>query len=140
MRVFVLLIFTAMLSACATTAAPNFFNGNYYMAGDDSCRKFRQISDRAIMCMDSQGRETGYREAMTPQQMQMYQAHQLNQQMQMQRLTQQLNQMGQSYQRSAETMYQQSQQYYPPAVQPITPPGGNQIRCINAGIYTNCRY
>lgn len=30
--------------------------------------------------------------------------------------------------------------FQPPQVMPITPPGGNQVRCINAGIYTNCRY
>ncbi|AZO46142.1 hypothetical protein EJ076_15855 [Mesorhizobium sp. M7D.F.Ca.US.005.01.1.1] len=26
-----------------------------------------------------------------------------------------------------------------PQVTPITPPGGNQVRCIKTGIYTNCR-
>lgn len=30
--------------------------------------------------------------------------------------------------------------YSPPQVMPITPPGGNQVRCIQAGIYVNCRY
>ncbi|RWP41656.1 MAG: hypothetical protein EOR04_14435 [Mesorhizobium sp.] len=26
-----------------------------------------------------------------------------------------------------------------PQATPITPPGGNQVRCIGTGIYTNCR-
>ncbi|TKD45292.1 MAG: hypothetical protein E5W98_14195 [Mesorhizobium sp.] len=26
-----------------------------------------------------------------------------------------------------------------PQVTPIAPPGGNQVRCISTGIYTNCR-
>ncbi|MEF2553758.1 hypothetical protein VQ042_20830 [Aurantimonas sp. A2-1-M11] len=27
-----------------------------------------------------------------------------------------------------------------PQVTPLSRPGGNQIRCISASIYTNCRY
>lgn len=27
-----------------------------------------------------------------------------------------------------------------PQVTPVYRPGGNQVRCINTGIYTNCRY
>lgn len=30
--------------------------------------------------------------------------------------------------------------YSAPQITPITPPGGNQVRCIQAGIYVNCRY
>jgi hypothetical protein len=48
---------------------------------------------------------------------------------------------------SSSYQFQQQQQllqattnFQPTQVMPITPPGGNQIRCINTGIYTNCRY
>lgn len=64
------------ISGCATTAMPNYFNGNYYMAGDDTCRQVRPLSATRVMCMDASGRETGYRDAMTVEQMQMYQMSQ----------------------------------------------------------------
>lgn len=76
---------------------------------------------------------------MTPQQMQMFQYQQYNNQMQMQQLGQSLQQTSQSFQQTGQ-QFQQYQQYTPPAVAPITPPGGNQIRCISTDIYTNCRY
>ncbi|MBL6458633.1 hypothetical protein JMJ55_25160 [Belnapia sp. T6] len=30
--------------------------------------------------------------------------------------------------------------YTPPPVLPLTGTGGNQVRCITTGLYTNCRY
>jgi hypothetical protein len=88
------------------------------------------------MCLDSDGIATGYRESMTSQQMQMYQYQQYNNQMQMRQLNQSMQQTNQSIQQSAP----QYQPYTAPAVTPITPPGGNQVRCISTDIYTNCRY
>lgn len=71
-----------LISGCATTAMPNYFNGNYYMGGDSNCTQVRALSPTRVMCIDKNGTETGYRDAMTPDQMQMYNMHQ--QQMQLQ--------------------------------------------------------
>ena len=71
-----------LISGCATTAMPNYVNGNYYMGGDAACARYRVLSDTRIMCMDKNGTDTGYRDAMTPEQMQMYNMQQ--QQMQSQ--------------------------------------------------------
>lgn len=54
-------------------ATPNAINGKYYMGGDSNCKRYRVISDDRIMCMDSDGRDTGYRNAMSNQELQMYQ-------------------------------------------------------------------
>ena len=86
------------------------------------------------MCIDSNGRDSGYRDAMTDQQLQMYQFNQQMQAQQMQQLNQQLQQTGKAWQPPP------PQPYTAPQVTPLTPPGGNQVRCINAGVYTNCRY
>lgn len=131
---------SVLLAGCTTYAAPNFINGQYYMAGDSNCKSYRVISDSKIVCFDSNNNMYEYRSAMTSQQLQMYQYQQYNQQMQMQQLNQQIQQTGQSFQQSAQQSYQQTQQYVAPQVMPIDSPGSNQIRCINAGIYTNCRY
>jgi len=69
---------------------------------------------------------------MTDQQLQMYQFNQQLQMQQIQELNQQLQQTGNSW--------QPMPQYTAPQVAPLTRPGGNQIRCINTGPYTNCRY
>lgn len=130
----------ALLVGCSSNAAPNFINGHYYMAGDSACSRYQVLSETRIMCMNSSGNYSGYRDAMNDQQLQMYHYQQMNEQVQMQQFNQQLQQTGQSWQQSGQQILQQSQQYTPPAVTPIQPPGGNQVRCINAGIYTNCRY
>jgi hypothetical protein len=127
------------LTGCASDPAPNFFNGGYYMAGDPSCVRMSVVWQGRIMCHNSDGVATGYRDEMTPQQIQMYQYQQYSNQMQMQQLNQSMQQTGQSFQQAGQ-QFQQYQQYTPPAVTPIAPPGGNQVRCISTDIYTNCRY
>jgi len=79
-----------MLAGCASYASPRFVNGGYYMGGDASCVRWRALSSTQIMCQDKNGNDTGYRDAMTPDQMQMYQAQMMYQQAQMQQLSGQM--------------------------------------------------
>jgi hypothetical protein len=44
------------------------------------------------------------------------------------------------FQQQQQQYLQQSTSFQPGQVTPITQSGGNQVRCISAGIYTNCRY
>jgi len=66
------LISLAILLGGCSTAAPNFINGKYYLAGDSNCKRYRVLSESRIMCMNKKGEEVGYRDAMTDQQLQMY--------------------------------------------------------------------
>lgn len=50
------------------------------MVGDSSCARIRQHTEDSIMCIDSDGKETGWRPAMTDQQLQMWQFNQQQQQ------------------------------------------------------------
>jgi hypothetical protein len=47
-------------------------NGHYFVAGDKNCVQYRMLSSDSIMCLDKHGKETGYRNAMTDQELQMY--------------------------------------------------------------------
>jgi hypothetical protein len=134
------LVVSLSLSGCVSTpeATPNFINGNYYMGGDPSCARYRTMSDSRIMCLASDGKETGYRDAMTPQQIQMYQHQQMLRQIQYQQELQSTSQFLQNAQ--AQQTYIPRYQYTPPQVMPITPSGGGTIKCISTGFYTNCRY
>ena len=129
------LLATALTSACVGTqaAAPNLYNGYYFMAGDETCTQMRALSATRIMCTNSAGQETGYRDAMTDQQLQMYQH---SEEMQAQRAAQSAAQTA----AWANSMQQPYPQYSAPQVQPLSLPGSGQIRCINTGMYTNCRY
>lgn len=69
------LIVILSLTGCGG-ASPRALNGKYYMAGDSNCKRYRVISDDRIMCIDSDGRDTGYRNAMNNQELQMYQFNQ----------------------------------------------------------------
>lgn len=117
-----------LLAGCATDGPyPAYVAGNYYMGGDADCVRYDVVGGKRIRCVNAKGQMTGYRDAMTPQQMQMYQ-------------------MAQQSQPSTQVAYvPQSMPVvsYPtmqtPQVAPITPPGGNQVRCVSTGFYTNCR-
>ncbi|WP_296261650.1 MULTISPECIES: hypothetical protein [unclassified Pseudomonas] len=130
---------SALMSGCASDPAPNYFNGNYYMAGDSDCARFSALTRTSIMCYNSDGEAKEYRDAMTPQQIQMWQYNQAQQNYQMQQLNQSMQQTNQSLLQQNQ-QYQQYQPYTAPAVTPIAPPSGNQVRCISTDIYTNCRY
>lgn len=57
---------------CASVAKPNFYNGDYYMAGDENCARISVKSLYTINCFKADGTPTGYRRAMTQQQLDMY--------------------------------------------------------------------
>ncbi|HCM9545913.1 TPA: hypothetical protein N5O22_003014 [Enterobacter hormaechei subsp. xiangfangensis] len=116
-KTLVLLAMVCSLSGCTKQAVPNYYNGNYYMAGDESCTYIKEIGYGRVMCSNDDGIETGYRDAMTQEQMQMYQSMQINQQIQMAQLNQQLQQTGQTFQNSGQQILQQSQSYQAPQVQ-----------------------
>lgn len=71
MKIILLMVLVVTLTGCAS-AAPNFYNGKYYMAGDSNCSRVRQHTEDTIMCINSKGEETGWREAMTDQQLEMW--------------------------------------------------------------------
>ena len=58
------LLLCNLLVACGA-AKPNLFNGQYYMAGDSNCVNGRQVAPNKIMCIDKDGNDTGWRQALS---------------------------------------------------------------------------
>lgn len=87
------LLLMLFLSGCGG-AVPNAINGKYYMGGDSNCKRYRAISDNSIMCMDSDGRETGYRNAMSDQELQMHMYQKAQNDKASQDLARQMNETG----------------------------------------------
>lgn len=110
------------LGGCATTAAPNLYAGQYYLAGDAACASFTSISSTRIMCTDKKGRQSGYRDAMTAQDLQVWQIQVAQNRAQMQQLQGSVEQLGQSAQGWAQQAQQQGQ-YVAPQVQSVAPGG-----------------
>jgi hypothetical protein len=79
MKIVLLMGLIVILTGCRY-AQPNFYNGRYYMAGDKNCARMKKLSDTRIMCENTDGKETGYRDAMTDQQLQMWRHNQQIQQ------------------------------------------------------------
>ncbi|MEQ1950916.1 hypothetical protein [Mesorhizobium sp. CN2-181] len=73
------LAFGLALAGCTSTpqAYPNFMNGRYYMVGDTDCRYSANVTPTRILCYDEQRQAKGYRDALTDQQLMMYQSDQL---------------------------------------------------------------
>ncbi|AIX73421.1 hypothetical protein C3374_19990 [Pantoea sp. PSNIH4] len=121
--IFTVCSISLLLTGCAQEAAPNYFAGDYYMAGDNACKFMKLINTRTIMCQDANGNNTGQRRALTEYEMQMYQDRQRQHQMEMAQLNNQLQQlgnsfqqMGNSFQQQGNQIYQQSQSYTAPQV------------------------
>lgn len=118
-----------ILSGCATARPPlAAIGGHWFFVGDDECALQVPVSSTRIICSTKKREVTGYREALTEQQlhtinMRLMQVHSARQQRQieMDQLNQSLRQAGEAFQRSGQQILQQSQQYSAPTVQPITP-------------------
>jgi len=91
-------------------AAPNAINGKYYMAGDSNCKRYRMISDDRIMCLNSDGQKTGYRNAMSDQELQMYHYNQAEESASSQRLNETLQQTSNQMRQNAYDTQQFSNQ------------------------------
>ena len=76
LKMFLTVVVVSMLSSCSHSASPQFIRGNYYMTGDSSCRFSRPRTDTSINCYNSDDEPTGYRNAMTDQELSMYQHRQ----------------------------------------------------------------
>ncbi|HWL82834.1 MAG TPA: hypothetical protein VNR89_17940 [Roseomonas sp.] len=124
------------LAGCAKSADINFVNGRAFMMGDDSCARYRLVSPDVVQCFTSDDRPVELRRALNQQEMQFVLMRQQLQAQQMQSLNQSIQQVGTSFGQVPQPQYN----YTAPQVMPIAPPGGSQVRCITAGIYTNCRY
>lgn len=98
------------LNACANDPALNIVNGRYYMAGDKNCKFTRYISESQIMCLDKDGNETGYRNALTSEEAQIFA---YNQRMQVQALKDSMKDLGDS----AKTWETQANVVAPPPTQ-----------------------
>lgn len=135
MKYGLLLLATLALAGCETTAEPKPVNGNYYLTGDSNCKYTSQVGPTTILCYDAQQKATGYRNAMTPQDMAMWQMQQAQHNAQIARMSASLDQTNQAILNGAR---------YPtmatPQVTPISPSGRTTVHCISASIYTNCRY
>lgn len=140
MRILVLMGLSLFLAGCTTAAAPNFINGHYYMSGDTNCVRAGNIAPTRIACLNAEGKPTGYRDAMTPQQIQMYQFQATQQQMQSQQMQQSIDYNNAMMAANTQATLSRASIYSPATVQPIQTPGGNQVRCIGVGIYANCRW
>jgi hypothetical protein len=127
------------LAGCATGPAPNYIAGHYYMAGDSNCKSARLIGDTQIMCQDANGRDTGYRNAMSSSDVLIWNQQQQMQAQQMQAMSAQL--AAQNAQQSAYNaqLLNSVSQYRTPQVGSYQQPS-NIVRCISTDVYTNCRY
>lgn len=91
----------------------------------------------AVYVVAVEAQYTGLRNAMTNQQLQMYQHQQQMRAVERQALINQMANASASIANST-PQYQMNMPTVQPA--PLSMPGSNQINCINTGRFTNCRY
>lgn len=71
-RIYLAALTAAALAGCANTASPVLHAGQYYMIGDDNCITAFPDSNARVICYDEEGIKTGYRNAMTQAELQMW--------------------------------------------------------------------
>jgi hypothetical protein len=134
------LVTAVAMSGCTTSASPTLVNGRYYWAGDPACVRGAILSPTRIFCADAKGKKTGYRDAMSDQELYMYQMQVAQRRAEQAAINQQLAATNAALAAQNAARFNSLMSMPTPMVQPIAPPGGYQIRCIGVGIYTNCRY
>jgi hypothetical protein len=72
MRILLVALIAAALAGCASTASPVWHEGQYYMVGDDACSDAYPLTKTRVVCYDVDGNETGYRDAMTEAELNMW--------------------------------------------------------------------
>jgi len=124
---------TLMLAGCGGSGGVEFVGGRPFITGGSSCATYTSYpSEGTIQCFTSNREYGEVRRSLNQQEMNYISAQQQADSQQMQAWSQSMQQANQSY---------QAPTYTPmtvPAVQPLTTPGSNQIRCIQTGISTVC--
>jgi len=140
MRLVVIASAALMTSACATSAAPNLFNGQYYLAGDSTCKTMLVDTPTTIKCMNSKGEFAGYRTAMTAMDLQYYYAQRAYQQQQEAEMLAAINANNAQIQRNTQQVLQGVSSYTPPSVYSPTLGGSYaSATCTNVGNYLSCQ-
>ena len=70
-KIGMLVLFSTLIAGCSTPG-PQLLRGFYYWTGDSSCESSSYRTDTSINCYNSDEEATGYRNAMTNQEMQAY--------------------------------------------------------------------
>jgi hypothetical protein len=104
--ILILLLGTLLgLSSCGVTPGPKFYNGNYYWI-DSNCVQARTLTATSIECRNSDNEETGYRNAMTNQEIQAYKYQQQKKKQEFQEFMQALDQFNEGLAQSTRTRSQ----------------------------------
>lgn len=127
------LIASFSLAACTTYSSLHTVNGNAYLLGDTNCERYRAADNQLVQCVSSKGIPGELRRPLNQQEIQIYY---MNQQIAAQQSAQMAAQLSAGNQNLSNMKFPT---YSPPAVSPI-PNYRNTVTCINAGIYTQCRY
>lgn len=142
-RDFMRLLFLALamfaLSSCASSARPNFVNGQYFMMGDKNCKRYVAQSANRVSCYNSKGDYMGYRNAMTLAELRYYSNQMTLKQQETAQFLAEINAGNARLQQQTQQMLQSAQSYTPPTVTPISPGGSVSAYCTNAGNVMSCR-
>lgn len=136
----VLLTCLLTITGCATQAAPNFIGGRYYWAGDAACTKYERISSSRINCGDHTGKITGFRDAMSDQELYMYQMNMARAEARHAASMAALDAQNAAMNANTAAQLRSISSMSTPMPASITRPGGYDVQCLSVGIYTNCRY
>lgn len=73
MKYSLIILLVSLLAGCGTVG-PALYNGRYYMIDDGVCVKWKEhiYYKNSMMCMDKDGKDIGYVNPMSDQQVQMY--------------------------------------------------------------------
>ncbi|WP_218240434.1 hypothetical protein [Comamonas fluminis] len=123
---------------CSSSPRAHNIGGNYFMVGDENCKKWSVVSSQQIVCYTSEEEVTSSRYAMTPQDIQSYGANAASQSQQMSNLGAQLNDMGRSLNQQSQGMLQQSSGHSAPISNSIQQPK-KYISCYTTSGITTCR-
>ena len=127
-----------LMVGCASGPTPQYVNGGYYMGGDSQCARWRSAGTGAINCYTSDDKFTSTRYPMNRNDMAMYQSMKAQESANTDAWLAQMNAQSAQMNQTAQQALRSTQNYQAPVVNNFGQPSST-VRCITAGIYTNCR-
>lgn len=139
MKIRMIALSALLMASCATSPQPNLINGRYFMIGDRECKRYIVEGASQVGCYNSDGKYTGYRNAMSQMELQYYSAQMAQQQQQVAQMRAQLDAGNARLQQQTQQMLQNSQAYTAPPVMSVSPSNVNTAYCSNLGNVLSCR-
>jgi len=138
-HLYVASVFVAVLSLSGCSSTPSAkmtsVGGKFYMVGDSNCAYYKQRDENSILCANQNKQTTGYRNALSDQELQYKMHRERIEQAESEKFNRSLSNLNRQINENSRSLDQLNNSIQPyPSYAPSKP-----INCHQMGTFTQCR-